>query len=205
MCLLAPSPKIDYITAKCRWHILWFAVSRLWCRGLMKSCSVSRAWPWYWPGPDSASIHSAYLTLRNQRIAARDHGADVLTCVKAHQDLSAFCQFFALLPRFGHNPYWACNQIPSVHCTLHSFSALHVIFSQCTARYIPSVHCILIPSVHCTQAHKHSRLGCLQTNISSSPCLAPVSVSCCGQGSSPWDGTTYIAPLHLYTIYCLWL
>ena len=49
-------------------------------------------------------LHSADLTLRNQRIA-RDHGADVLTCVKAHQDLSAFCQFFALLPRFGHNPY----------------------------------------------------------------------------------------------------
>ena len=50
--------------------------------------------------------------------------------------------------------------------------------------------------MHCTQAHKHSSLGCLQTNISSSPSLAPVSVSCCGQGSSPWDGTTF------YTKYC---
>ena len=117
----------------------------------------------------------------------------LLACVRAHKDLPAFCQFFALLPNFVISrplfAYWACGKSAE--------SALHVIFPQCTA--------CSIPSVHCTQAHKHSSLGCLQTNISSSPSLAPVSVSCCGQGSSPWDGTTYtelnISLLHLNTIY----
>ena len=108
----------------------------------------------------------------------------LLACVRAHKDLPAFCQFFALLPNFVISrplfAYWACGKSAE--------SALHVIFPQCTA--------CSIPSVHCTQAHKHSSLGCLQTNISSSPSLAPVSVSCCGQASSPWDGTTF------YTKYC---